>query len=267
MSFDGKTVLITGAAGNLGRAVAQAFAEQGARLVLISGPSSAGKTTFSKRLAIQLLANGLHPFPLALDDYFVDRDLTPRDANGQLDYETIGALDVKLFNEHLLALMAGQPVTLPHYNFVTGGRETGPTITLGANDVLIVEGIHGLNPDLVPGLPPESIYRVYVSALTQLNLDRHNRVSTTDTRLIRRIVRDAATRGYTAAQSTEFYLLFAPRTITREPGRSQKKTCLPSFVTATATFLQPPLSWAWPTRPANSPCALKRLMTPSDSAV
>lgn len=171
------------------------------RVVLIAGPSASGKTTFSKRLAIQLLANGLHPFPLALDDYFVDRDLTPRDANGQLDYETIAALDVALFNQHLLALMAGQPVTLPRYNFVTGGRETGPTITLGANDVLIVEGIHGLNPDLVPGLPPECIYRVYVSALTQLNLDRHNRVSTTDTRLIRRIVRDAATRGYTAAQT------------------------------------------------------------------
>jgi uridine kinase len=171
------------------------------RVVLIAGPSASGKTTFSKRLAIQLLANGLHPFPLALDDYFVDRDLTPRDAHGQLDYETIGALDVALFNQHLLALMAGQPVTLPRYNFMTGGRETGPTITLGANDVLIVEGIHGLNPDLVPGLPPESVYRVYVSALTQLNLDRHNRVSTTDTRLIRRIVRDAATRGYSAAQT------------------------------------------------------------------
>jgi uridine kinase len=171
------------------------------RVVLIAGPSASGKTTFSKRLAIQLLANGVHPFPLALDDYFVDRDLTPRDAFGQFDYETIGALDVALFNQHLLALMGGQPVTLPRYNFVSGGRETGPTITLGANDVLIVEGIHGLNPALVPGLPPESVYRAYVSALTQLNLDRHDRVSTTDTRLIRRIARDAATRGYTAAQT------------------------------------------------------------------
>jgi uridine kinase len=171
------------------------------RVVLIAGPSASGKTTFSKRLAIQLLANGLHPFPLALDDYFVERDLTPRDAYGQFDYETIGALDVALFNTHLLALMGGRPVTLPRYNFVTGARETGPTITLGANDVLIVEGIHGLNPDLVPGLPPDSVYRVYVSALTQLNLDRHDRVSTTDTRLIRRIARDAATRGYTAAQT------------------------------------------------------------------
>lgn len=171
------------------------------RVVLIAGPSASGKTTFSKRLAIQLLANGLHPFPLALDDYFVDRERTPRDAYGQYDYETIGALDVALFNEHLLALMAGRPVQLPRYNFVTGEREPGPTISLGANDILIVEGIHGLNPDLVPGLPPECVYRVYVSALTQLNLDRHNRVSTTDTRLIRRIVRDAATRGYSAAQT------------------------------------------------------------------
>jgi len=171
------------------------------RVVLIAGPSASGKTTFSKRLAIQLLANGLHPFPLALDDYFVDRELNPRDASGQYDYETIGALDVALFNQHLLALMAGRPVQLPRYNFVTGTRESGPTITLGQNDILIVEGIHGLNPDLVPGLPPESVYRVYVSALTQLNLDRHNRVSTTDTRIIRRVVRDAATRGYTAAQT------------------------------------------------------------------
>jgi uridine kinase len=188
--------------GRLARIAADIAAQrERIRVVLIAGPSASGKTTFSKRLAIQLLANGLHPFPLALDDYFVDREQTPRDANGQYDYETIGALDVALFNEHLLGLMAGRPVQLPHYNFVTGARESGTTITLGKNDILVVEGIHGLNPDLVPGLPPESVYRVYVSALTQLNLDRHNRVSTTDTRLIRRIVRDAATRGYTAAQT------------------------------------------------------------------
>ena len=188
--------------GRLARIAADIAAQRGRiRVVLIAGPSASGKTTLSKRLAIQLLANGAHPFPLGLDDYFVDRELTPRDALGQYDYETIGALDVALFNQQLLELMAGRPVQLPRYNFVSGGRETGATITLGRDDIIIVEGIHGLNPDLVPGLPPESVYRVYVSALTQLNLDRHNRVSTTDTRLIRRLVRDAATRGYTAAQT------------------------------------------------------------------
>ncbi len=189
-------------AGRLARIAADIAAQRHRiRVVLVAGPSSSGKTTFAKRLAIQLLANGLHPFPLALDDYFVDRELTPRDAAGQFDYETLHALDVALFNQHLLALMAGHPTQLPQYNFLTGRREPGPTVDLGPDDVLIVEGIHGLNPNLVPNLPPESVYRVYVSALTQLNLDRHNRVSTTDTRLIRRLVRDAATRGYSATQT------------------------------------------------------------------
>jgi uridine kinase len=188
--------------GRLARIAADIAAQRDRiRVVLIAGPSASGKTTFSKRLAIQLLANGLHPFPLALDDYFVDRDLTPRDAYGQFDYETIGALDVALLNQHLLELMAGRPAEVPHYDFVSGLRAPGTTLSLGPNDILIMEGIHGLNPALVPSLPPESVYRVYVSALTQLNLDRHNRVSTTDTRLIRRIVRDAATRGYSAAQT------------------------------------------------------------------
>lgn len=188
--------------GRLARIAADIAAQrERIKVVLVAGPSASGKTTFAKRLAIQLLANGLRPFPLALDDYFVDRDLTPRDAAGQLDYETIRALDVALFNEHLLALMQGQTVQLPRYNFITGSREPGHTITLGRNDVIIVEGIHGLNPELVPDVPAGCLYRVYVSALTQLNLDRHNRVSTTDTRLIRRLVRDAATRGYSAAQT------------------------------------------------------------------
>ena len=168
------------------------------RVVFVAGPSSSGKTTFAKRLAVQLLANGIRPMPLGLDDYFVDRDQTPRDANGEYDYETIRALDLGLFNEQLRSLIEGRPTELPHYNFVTGQREQGQTVTLGPDHVIIVEGIHGLNPALVQGLPAEWIFRVYVSALTQLNLDRHNRVSTTDCRLIRRMVRDAATRGYSA---------------------------------------------------------------------
>ncbi len=169
------------------------------KIVLIAGPSSSGKTTFSKRLAVQLLANGIRPFPLSLDDYFVERDRTPRDENNQINYETIRALDLELFNEHLLGLIEGREVQLPRYVFTTGKREAGPTVTLGRDHLVIVEGIHGLNPQLVRGLPSERVYRVYVSALTQLNLDRHNRINTTDCRLIRRIVRDAASRGYNAA--------------------------------------------------------------------
>ena len=168
------------------------------RVVFIAGPSSSGKTTFSKRLAVQLLANGIRPMPLGLDDYFVDRDRTPRDEKGEFDYETIRALDLDLFGEHLRSLIDGRPTSLPHYNFLTGRRETGQTVTLGSEHVIIVEGIHGLNPLLAQDHPAEAVFRVYVSALTQLNLDRHNRLATSDCRLIRRIVRDAATRGYNA---------------------------------------------------------------------
>ena len=173
------------------------------QLVLVAGPSSSGKTTFSKRLSIQLLANGLRPFPLELDNYFVDRRETPRDENGNYDFEALDALDVALFNQQLMQLLAGEQVTLPRYDFRLGRRETGQRARLHPDQIIIVEGIHGLNPDLLPEVPRDVIYRVYVSALTQLNIDKHNRVPTTDTRLIRRIVRDAAYRGYSAQQTIE----------------------------------------------------------------
>jgi uridine kinase len=131
----------------------------------------------------------------------VDREQTPRDEQGNYNFEVLEALDLKLFNEHLLQLMAGEKVTLPKFNFVTGKREEGPTIQLGADQILLVEGIHGLNPRLVPSIPQERIFRLYISALTQINIDRYNRVPTTDVRLLRRIVRDARTRGYSAAET------------------------------------------------------------------
>jgi len=170
----------------------------GLRLVLIAGPSSSGKTTFSKRLAIQLMAHGLKPYTLEMDRYFVERDKTPRDENGEFDFEVLDAVDVPLFNEQILRLTAGERLQIPHFNFVTGLREVGEAVQLSAEHILIVEGIHGLNPALVKALPTQRTYRIYVSALTQLNIDRHNRVPTTDVRLIRRIVRDATYRGYSA---------------------------------------------------------------------
>ncbi|MEA3308645.1 MAG: nucleoside kinase [Chloroflexota bacterium] len=171
------------------------------RLVLIAGPSSSGKTTFSKRLAVQLLAHGLRPFALELDNYFVNREDTPVDENGEYDFETLGALDVQLFNTHLQAMMRGEEVQLPKFNFQEGHRMPGEVVQLGPDHIIIVEGIHGLNPQLVPAIPATRTFRIFVSALTQLNLDRHNRVPTTDTRLIRRIVRDARTRGYDAVDT------------------------------------------------------------------
>lgn len=168
------------------------------RLVSIAGPSSSGKTTFSKRLAIQLRTHGLRLMTISLDNFIVNRTETPRDKDGDYDYESLYSLDLDLFNKVLLGLINGHSVTLPTYNFFTGEREWGETISVADDYIFIIEGIHGLNPELVSQIPDEQIFRIYVSALTQLNIDHHNRVPTTDTRLLRRIVRDAAHRGYTA---------------------------------------------------------------------
>ncbi len=183
--------------------IARQIADQGnrARLVLISGPSSSGKTTFSRRLAVQLLTLGLSPFALELDNYFVDRSETPRDINGQLDYETIDALRLAQLGEHLQQLLNGDEVQLPKYSFQEGKQYPGEVVRLRRGQLVILEGIHGLNPRLIPPKLAAHSFQVYASALTQLNLDRHNRISTTDTRLIRRIVRDARDRGYTAADT------------------------------------------------------------------
>jgi uridine kinase len=173
------------------------------RVVLISGPSCSGKTTFSKRLSIALLARGICPFPLEMDNYFVDREMTPKDENGEYNFETIGALDTKLLVADLTKLINGNEVQIPKYDFRKGLREPGEVVQLQNDEIILLEGIHGLNPNLIPNFPNERLYRIYVSALTQLNLDRHNRVSTTDTRLIRRITRDARERGYSALRTIQ----------------------------------------------------------------
>jgi uridine kinase len=172
-----------------------------ARLVLIAGPSSSGKTTFSRRLAVQLLALGVSPFALELDNFFIERARTPRDAQGQLDYETIEALNLAQLGDHLQRLLAGEEVQLPRYSFQEGRPQPGDVVRLRPEQLIILEGIHGLNPRLIPAALAAQSFKVYASALTQLNLDRHNRVSTTDTRLIRRIVRDARDRGYHATDT------------------------------------------------------------------
>lgn len=176
--------------------IAEQIAGRKKRVVLIAGPSSSGKTTFSHRLSIQLRAHGLKPHPIPVDDYFIDRDKTPLDEDGKPNFECLGALDVDLFNEHMSALLRGERVELPTFNFITGKREyKGDYKQIGRDDILVIEGIHGLNDALTYSLHRDSKFKIYISALTQLNVDEHNRIPTTDGRLIRRIVRDAAKRG------------------------------------------------------------------------
>ncbi|QEH69521.1 nucleoside kinase [Cellulosilyticum sp. ST5] len=166
------------------------------KLVLIAGPSSSGKTTSAKRLGIQLKVNGMKPHVVSIDDYFVDREHTPRDEKGDYDFEALEAIDIQLFNEHMKALIEGKEVEVPTFNFVTGKREyKGNKIKLTPDEILIVEGIHGLNEKLSYAIPAENKFKIYVSCLTQLNIDEHNRIPTTDTRLIRRMVRDNQYRG------------------------------------------------------------------------
>lgn len=172
------------------------------KFIMIAGPSSSGKTSFSHRLSIQLKANGLNPHPIGVDDYFVNRDITPRDENGNYNFEVLEALDVEQFNKDMLELLDGKTVKMPTYNFITGKREyKGNTLTLGKDDILVIEGIHGLNDKLSYALPKSSKFKIYISALTQLNIDEHNRIPTTDGRLIRRMVRDARTRGISAEET------------------------------------------------------------------
>jgi len=171
------------------------------RVILIAGPSSSGKTTFSKRLTIQLLTEGISPFALEMDNYFVNREDTPRDEEGNLDFEHLDAVNRALLNEHIEKLTHGEKVQLRRYNFHKGINEPGDEVQLEPGQMIILEGIHGLNPKLLEGIPAEQTYRIYVSCLTQLNLDRHNRISTTDTRELRRILRDARDRGYSAQQT------------------------------------------------------------------
>ena len=186
--------------------IAKEIIEGEKKLVLIAGPSSSGKTTFSNRLSIQLMAYGVHPHPIAMDNFFKERTETPVDENGDFDFECLEALDLKLLDDTMSRLLAGEEVQMPTFDFTIGKKVfDGTTIKLGENDVIVMEGIHALNPESTKTLPKDSCYKIYISALTQLNLDEHNRISTTDTRLLRRIVRDARTRGHSATRTIQMW--------------------------------------------------------------
>ena len=186
----------------IGNLAAQIASDDKKKFVMIAGPSSSGKTSFANRLSIQLIAKGRKPHPLSLDDYYVDRELCPKHPDGSFDFECLESIDVKLFNEDMNRLLKGEAVDMPSFNFKTGKREyRGRKLTLGADDILVIEGIHGLNDRLSQLIPSEHKFKIYISALTQLNIDEHNPLSTTDERLIRRIVRDARTRGTNAMET------------------------------------------------------------------
>lgn len=190
----------------LGDIAAEIASRPDKKLIMIAGPSSSGKTTFSHRLSIQLMAHGLKPHPIAVDNYFVERVDTPKDENGQYNFECLEAMDIKLFNQQMSALLRGEKVFLPTFNFITGMKEyKGNSLKLGPEDVLVIEGIHCLNDALSYSLPAENKFKIYVSALTQMNIDEHNRIPTTDGRLIRRMVRDARTRGASAQKTISMW--------------------------------------------------------------
>lgn len=190
----------------LGDIAAEIASRPDKKLIMIAGPSSSGKTTFSHRLSIQLMAHGLKPHPIAVDNYFVERVDTPKDENGQYNFECLEAMDIELFNQQMSALLRGEKVFLPTFNFITGMKEyKGNSLKLGPEDVLVIEGIHCLNDALSYSLPAENKFKIYVSALTQMNIDEHNRIPTTDGRLIRRMVRDARTRGASAQKTISMW--------------------------------------------------------------
>ena len=208
--------------------IARRYRDGGARVVLVAGPSSSGKTTTTKRLAIQLMTNLLKPQIISLDNYFINRENTPRDEDGDYDYESLYALDLKQFNDDLNAIIAGEEVELPTYNFELGCRQyKGDMIHLDEGSVLLIEGIHGLNPELTAAIDENMKYRVYVSALTTLSIDDHNRIPTSDNRLLRRIIRDARYRGTSPEES-----------IRRWPSvrRGEEKWIFPFQENADATF-------------------------------